>query len=176
MSRNIGVIGSALFGITLSLSLIGCSMGEREQPALIVYVAVDQLRGDLLEHYDSLFTGGFRRLHDDGFRFAEATHVHAKTATAPGHATLGTGVFPSRSGIVGNEWLERTTEGWTRVYCMEDTLSHILGHPAMEGRSPENILRPGLADWVKDADTAAAPAAFAAASPQSHTGSFMPSL
>ena len=143
-------------GLTaLLLFAIGCSGRGGDQPSLVVYVAVDQLRGDLLEHYDALFTGGFRRLHDGGFRFTEATHLHAKTATAPGHATLGTGVFPFRSGIVNNEWLEQTADGWQSVYSVEDTLSHILGHPAMEGRSPRNILHSGLADWIQEADSAA---------------------
>jgi len=139
----------------LLLLAAGCAGRGGDEPALVVFVAVDQLRGDLLEHYDSLWTGGFRRLHDQGFRFTQATHDHGKTATAPGHATLGTGVFPYRSGIVGNEWLERTSDGWRSVYCYEDTLSHILGHPAMEGRSPRNNSRSGLADWIQDVDTAA---------------------
>ena len=80
-----------------------CNGGHQERPTLVVYVAVDQLRGDMLERYASLFTGGIRRLHDEGYRYLSATHDHAKTATAAGHATLSTGVFPSRSGIVGNE-------------------------------------------------------------------------
>jgi hypothetical protein len=122
---------------------------------LVVYVVVDQLRGDLLEHYDELFTGGFRRLHDEGFRFLSATHDHAKTATAVGHATLSTGVFPSRHGIVGNEWLERTPDSWRTVYAVEDTLTHILGQPVLEGRSSLNLLRGGLADWISDADSGA---------------------
>ncbi|MGD2124393.1 MAG: alkaline phosphatase family protein [Gemmatimonadota bacterium] len=122
---------------------------------MVVYVVVDQLRGDLLERYDSLFTSGLRRLHDDGYRFLSATHDHAKTATAVGHATLSTGVFPSRSGIVGNDWLERTPDGWTSVYSVEDTLTHILGLPSLEGRSPSNLLRGGLADWVAEADSGA---------------------
>jgi hypothetical protein len=139
----------------LLLIATGCLGRGGDQPSLVVYVSVDQLRGDLLEHYDALFTGGFRRLHDEGFRFTEATHLHAKTTTAAGHATLGTGVFPFRSGIVNNEWLEQTADGWRTVYSLEDTLSHILGHPAMAGRSPKNILRSGLADWIQDADSAA---------------------
>jgi hypothetical protein len=147
--------GTSPFLTILAIALTGCSFGGGEPPALIVYVSIDQLRGDILEHYDSLFTGGFRRLHDEGFRFEEATHLHGKTSTAPGHATLGTGTYPSHNGIVGNTWLERTTDGWRNVYCMADTLSHILGHPAMPGRSPKNILRTGLADWVQEADTAA---------------------
>ncbi len=133
----------------------GCGDGEAERPGLVVFVVVDQLRGDLLEEYDSLFTGGFRRLHDEGFRFTETTHYHGKTATAAGHATLGTAVFPFRNGIVNNSWLERSPEGWRSVYSFEDTLTHILGHPAMEGRSPKNNLRTGLADWTLEADSAA---------------------
>ena len=102
----------------LLLIATGCSGRGGDQPSLVVYVSVDQLRGDLLEHYDALFTGGFRRLHDEGFRFTEATHLHAKTTTAAGHATLGTGVFPFRSGIVNNEWLEQTADGWRTVYSL----------------------------------------------------------
>jgi arylsulfatase A-like enzyme len=148
-------IGFALLSGMSVVGTSGCTGGFPERPALVVYVVIDQLRGDLLERYDSLFTGGFRRLHDNGFRFLSAAHEHAKTATAPGHATLSTGVFPSRSGIVGNEWMERTPDGWRTVYSVEDTLTHILGLPALEGRSPANLLRGGLADWISEADSGA---------------------
>ena len=150
-NSRIGLL--TILGLTLSMP--GCSSWFREPPALVVLVVVDQLRGDLLERYDSLFTGGFRRLHDGGLRFPNATHDHAKTATAAGHATLATGVFPSRNGIVANSWLERTQSGWQSVYSVEDSLSHILGFPAMDGRSPRNILREGLADWIQAADSGA---------------------
>ncbi len=134
---------------------LGCNGAQPAPPRLVALVVIDQLRGDLLEHYDSLFTGGFRRLHDEGFRFTGATHDHAKTATAAGHTTLGTGVFPYRNGIVNNTWLERTPEGWRSVYSYEDTLTHILGYPALEGRSPKNNSRTGLGDWFLQADSSA---------------------
>jgi predicted AlkP superfamily pyrophosphatase or phosphodiesterase len=135
------------------LSLSACIGDGGEKPALVVFVSVDQLRGDLLERYADHFTGGLRRLHEGGFRFLNTTHDHSKTATAAGHATLSSGVFPFRSGIVGNEWRERTLDGWRLVYSVEDTLTHILGLPAMEGRSPKNILRSCLADWMVAADS-----------------------
>jgi hypothetical protein len=148
--------GGLLFPLLVCLwAVSGCGRWPPKPPALIVSVSIDQLRGDLVEHYDSLFSGGFRRLLDDGYRFLGTTHAHAKTSTAPGHATLGTGVFPSRSGIVGNSWLERSPEGWRSVYSVEDSLSHILGFPAMEGRSPVNLLRGGLADWLVAEDSSA---------------------
>jgi hypothetical protein len=153
MSASGKSIKYALF-LIMSLA-VGCSEHPKEKPALVVYVVVDQLRGDLLERYDSLFTGGFRRLHDDGFRFLSATHDHAKTATAVGHTVLSTGAFPSRNGIVANDWMERTPQGWTSVYCVEDTMTHVLGLPALEGRSPKNLLRGGLADWIVSADSGA---------------------
>jgi predicted AlkP superfamily pyrophosphatase or phosphodiesterase len=148
--RSLGLVLSVLV-----LAVASCGLGQREPPTLVVLVSLDQVRGDLLERYDSLFSGGFRRLHDDGFRFLNATHFHSQTSTAAGHATLATGVFPSRSGIVGNEWRERTIDGWRLVYSVEDTLAHILGMPAIEGRSPKNLLRGGLADWISEADSGA---------------------
>lgn len=151
-------ISKKTFQAGLSLFLLflaSCGTGQNERPSLVVYVVIDQLRGDILERYAPLFSGGFRRLHDEGFRFLSATHDHAKTATAVGHATLSTGVFPSRHGIVGNEWMERTAEGWKTVYAVEDTLTHILGHPVQEGRSSANLLRGGLADWILAADSGA---------------------
>jgi predicted AlkP superfamily pyrophosphatase or phosphodiesterase len=142
-------------GVGLITVLSACDLVPRDTPNLVVLVVVDQLRADLLDRYDSLFTDGFRRLRDQGFRYSEATHAHAKTTTCAGHTVLGTGSFPSQTGIVDNNWLERVPGGWRSVYCMEDTLSHILGYPAMEGRSPANLLRGGLADWIRDADSTA---------------------
>jgi len=141
--------------LMLALTVSTCSNPGTEGPSLVVFVVVDQMRADLLERYDSLYTGGFRRLLDGGYRFLSATHDHAETATAPGHATLSTGVYPSRNGIVTNDWFERTAGGWQSVYCFEDTSTHILGLPALEGRSPRNLLRGGLANWVQEADSRA---------------------
>jgi predicted AlkP superfamily pyrophosphatase or phosphodiesterase len=111
-------------------------------------MVVDQLHTDLLHGYDTLYTGGLRRLLDQGFRFENATHDHASTETAPGHTTLGTGVHPTRHGIVGNTWFVREGDSWRGVYSMEDPESGILEHPEMSGRSAANVWRPGLADWV----------------------------
>lgn len=126
----------------------------------MVAVVVDQLRADLLTRYDSLFTGGLRRLLDGGLHFPAGRHDHAGTSTGPGHATIATGVHPSRHGIVGNTWYEPDTvppaaggpearpTAWRSVYSVEDTAAPLPGAPEAEGRSPANLLRPGLADWI----------------------------
>lgn len=121
-------------------------------PKLVVLMVVDQLPAELLERYDTLFTGGFRRLLDDGYRFRNATHDHAFTETAPGHTTLSTGVYPSRHGIVANGWSERSGRGWRSVYSVEDLDRRILGYPRLPGRGPANIEHSGLPDWIAASD------------------------
>lgn len=129
----------------------GSAVPAADAPALVVLISVDQLRADLLQRYDRFFTGGFRRLLDQGAVFP-GTHDHAVTETAPGHATLATGVVPARSGIVGNSWMERVGGEWVDVYNVSDTLSPIVGEPGLAGMSPRNLQRPGLADWMVSAN------------------------
>lgn len=148
----------ALVGV---LVLAGPTTGPRalaaqefQSPELFVALVVDQLRQDVLEHYSSAFTGGLRRLLDEGYRFTQASHAHARTSTAPGHATLSTGVFPSRHGVVANSWHQKRGFRWDVMYAVEDRDSPILDFEDTElvGRSPETMLREGLADWFAEAD------------------------
>ncbi|MDX1495271.1 MAG: alkaline phosphatase family protein, partial [Longimicrobiales bacterium] len=122
---------------------------------LYVTVVVDQLRQDVLERYAPALTGGLRRLLDDGYRFTQASHAHARTSTAPGHATLTTGVVPARHGVVANSWQQRRGFRWETMYAVADPDSPILGYEreeALEGRSPATMLREGLPDWFAAAD------------------------
>lgn len=146
-------------GVVLALLLVplmtACAAAQaleatgQENPRLIVAISVDQLRGDLLDRYDGLFTGGLRRLRDQGLRFTNANHQHAITHTAPGHTTLATGVTPSRSGVVANTWFEQNDQGvWRSVYAVEDGDHPIVGFFGYPGRSPANLKVDGLADWV----------------------------
>ena len=125
---------------------------QQQGPRLVVMISVDQLRADLIDRYAPAFTGGFKRLLDQGYRFTQASHAHANTETAVGHTTLSTGVFPSRSGIVANDWSVKEGDTWRDMYAVEDLDSPIVGMPAEPGRSPRNLLRGGLADWVLAAD------------------------
>ena len=146
---SVALMAGALLGAS------GASGQETAAPSLVVMIVIDQLRGDMIDHYEEAFSGGFRRFLEEGYSFTNASHAHARTHTAAGHATLSTGVFPSRSGIVANDWFLRTGETWQSVYAVEDLDSPILGFESEEilpGRSPKNLLRPGLADWVRAAD------------------------
>ncbi len=140
-----------LVAAALAFGTVACAPDEEPAgaPALVVLVTVDQLRGDLLERYEPVFTGGLRRLLDEGFVFTQASHNHSSTSTAIGHTTLATGRYPVNHGIVGNSWNERVTPDSIRgVYAVEDSTSAILDYPTSPGRSPVNIRANALADWL----------------------------
>ncbi len=118
------------------------------KPTLVVQVLVDQLRADLLDKYGDLFTGGFKRLRDDGHSYTNATHAHAVTETAVGHATLATGVYPSRHGIISNQWYEMRDAKWVLVSNVGDPGVKIVGQPGLPGVSPSNLKRTGFAEWL----------------------------
>ena len=54
------------------------------------------------------YHSGLARLLDKGAVFTDAHYLHAATVTAVGHSTFLSGATPSVSGIVGNEWYDRT--------------------------------------------------------------------
>jgi predicted AlkP superfamily pyrophosphatase or phosphodiesterase len=115
-------------------------------------IVVDQFREPYLDRYGDLFTGGFRRLLDHGRTYVKASHDHAITETAVGHATLSTGVYPMHHGIVANDWGERTKTGWVDVSNVGDSTVRIIGSRNAMGVSPHALLRTGLADWIVAAD------------------------
>jgi predicted AlkP superfamily pyrophosphatase or phosphodiesterase len=121
-------------------------------------IVIDQLRQDVFEQYEPAFEHGFRRILDEGYRFTEASHAHARTSTAPGHATLATGVFPSRHAVVANAWQQRRGFQWEQMYAVGDSDSPLTGfenEPLLEGRSPRNMRRETIADWFGAADRGA---------------------
>ena len=124
------------------------------RPRLVVMLVVDQLRPSLLTEYDDLYTGGFRRLLDRGRFYTRASHDFGVTETAAGHATLATGVHPSRHGVVANEWLEETPAGWRPVSNVGDSTVKIVGAPTLRGVSPHYALRGGIAEWMVATDPA----------------------
>lgn len=148
------------------LALIACTGAPQREagtdpatptrrPALAVIVVVDQLSQELLARYDDVFTGGFRRLIDGGRWYENATHDHAGTSTAPGHATLSTGTYPSRHGIVANDWFENVGGDWIEISNVGDSTEQIVGLPELEGVSPHSLERTGLADWLVSAEPGA---------------------
>ena len=97
-----GFLRVQFLAVALAATVSPGVSAQDDGPKLVIMLVVDQLRGDLLDRYEPAFTAGFRQLLDHGFRFTQASHAHARTSTAPGHATLTTGVHPSRHGAVAS--------------------------------------------------------------------------
>ncbi|MBC8088884.1 MAG: alkaline phosphatase family protein [Phycisphaerae bacterium] len=104
---------------------------------LVVQLTVDQLRGDYLDRYASQYTGGLKWLATHGAFFANATHDHAVTETAPGHATLWSGRHPSSTGIV------RNADG------VQDPQTPLLLDSKGGGASPFRFRGSALFDWIR---------------------------
>ena len=118
-------------------------------PRLILLVVVDQLRYDYLTRFEDLYTGGFRRLLEQGALFTEARYRHGVNVTAVGHATIVTGRHPSHHGIVGNRWYDPAFR--RDVGAVEDPAYAPVAGSGVRA-SPRNLLVPTLGDLLKQSD------------------------
>jgi hypothetical protein len=107
---------------------------------LAVLVVFDQLRGDYLGRWDTLFKeGGFHRLMKEGAWYQNCHYPYAGTETGPGHASLATGCAPWKHGIVSNNYYDRA-EG-IEVYCAgSDRFKRV---PPGEGKPEKDDSGPG---------------------------------
>ena len=121
-------------------SLIASSLAaQAAPPTLVVQITVDQLRPDYLDTWASQFTGGLARLLKQGAFFTNASHDHATTETAPGHATLWSGRYPSHTGVVLNE-----------IGVADPQSPLLLGRGG--GASPYRFRGSSLFDWMRSRD------------------------
>jgi predicted AlkP superfamily pyrophosphatase or phosphodiesterase len=111
----------------------------RPKPALVVFIAVDQMRPDYFSRWPGQLSGGFKRLYDSGAFYAQGMQDHAITETAPGHSTMLSGRSPASTGVVTNE------------LGVPDSTAPLLGVPG-PGASPRRVNGTMLFDWMKAAD------------------------
>lgn len=117
-------------------------------PALVVVIAVDQLRNDRLS---ADLPGGLGRLVREGRRFSNSSLDHGLTNTCPGHAALITGTHPGRAGIPGNDYVDRS--GWRGRYCVESNQDAHRVFGGTVNRSPGLLKVTGLGDWMRAGDS-----------------------
>ncbi len=106
-------------------------------PRLAVVISIDQMRADYLQRFRPWFAaGGFERLLSGGTSFTDCHYRCALTATAPGHATLLTGVHANIHGIVANEWYDFATS--RSPGAVQDSAAPLVG-----AASPSSVRTPG---------------------------------
>src|ERR1700676_666088 len=106
---------------------------DSSKPKLVVILVVDQMRGDYVDKFQHQWTGGLKRLVNEGAWFHEAAYPYASTETCVGHATISTGAFPASHGMIGNEWWDR--EQQKEVTCTAD--------PSVKNVTYEGATAPG---------------------------------
>ncbi|MEO6081141.1 MAG: alkaline phosphatase family protein [Steroidobacteraceae bacterium] len=139
------------FALMLSLALFNCATAAEapqtsaRRPKLVLVVVVDQMRYDYLTRYGTEFTGGLKRLLEQGAVFTNANYEAAPTVTAVGHSTVLSGATPSVSGIAGNGWFERSEN--KSIQSVSDTGVMPLGGGT--GASPKRLLVSTVGDELK---------------------------
>ncbi len=145
-------VGAFLLGLFLSQSI-----HAQSKPALVVVIVIDGLpQEQVLKYKDQYGQGGFARLLTDGAWYGDAHHGHAVTLTAPGHATVLTGTYPYRTGIIANEWIDRST--LEQVYNTGDPAHTYIGEETkkLDGTSPMRLRVSTVGDELKYATGGAA--------------------
>jgi predicted AlkP superfamily pyrophosphatase or phosphodiesterase len=121
-------------------------------PKLVVLLVADQMRWDYPDRHGAELTGGLKRMMRDGAWFKEAAYPYLGTVTCPGHATIGTGAFPYRHGLILNEWVDRQTGLVTG--CSRDASVEVVSYGTLTGtaagESAKNLLVPTLSDQIRD--------------------------
>src|SRR5258705_3753109 len=120
------------------------------RPKLVVLLVVDQMRGDYLDKFLGQWTGGLKRLVEEGAWFRDAAFPYAATETCVGHATISTGAFPATHGMVANAWWDRQDQ--KMVTCTADPdakNSGYAGTAAKGGDTAWRMLVPSFAEELK---------------------------
>ena len=122
---------------------------QAARPKLVVFIVVDQLRGDYLEEYDGLLKHGLKRLKSGGAWFRNGAYPFHATLTCVGHATIGTGTFPYQHGMISNAWYDRETERAVNCTTDADALEVSYGTSMGAGDTAKRMLAPALAEVMR---------------------------
>jgi hypothetical protein len=130
--------------------------GPQGNGTLVVVAVFDQMRGDFPTRWAELYGGcGFERLKREGVFYRSAHLPYACSSTAPGHASIGTGVPPSVHGIVENKWYDRKRNaemlavGGNRPYTRVPASKEAAKSEAEAGFAPDQLLVEGIGDHLK---------------------------
>ena len=115
----------------------------------MVGIVIDQMRWDYLYRYNALYgANGFKRLLGKGFSCENTMIPYVPTYTAVGHTCIYTGSVPAITGIVGNNWFDKTTNA--AVYCTDDSTVSTVGSNTKAGKmSPDNLWVTTITDELR---------------------------
>ncbi|MGB4843761.1 MAG: alkaline phosphatase PafA [Ferruginibacter sp.] len=143
------MIRKSLFAFVLVMIISFSASAQTAKPKLVVGLVVDQMRWDYLYRYNELYgNGGFKRLLNQGFSNENTFIPYVPTYTAVGHTCVYTGSVPAITGIIGNNWFDKTTN--RNVYCTDDSTVKTVGSTTRAGlMSPANLWPTTITDELR---------------------------
>ena len=120
------------------------------RPKLVVLLVVDQMRADYVDKFLPQWTGGLRRLVEEGAWFRDAAYPYAATETCVGHATISTGALPASHAMVANAWWDRDAQ--KMVTCTADPNAKNSGYAGVSAKGGDSAWRmesPSFAEELK---------------------------
>jgi predicted AlkP superfamily pyrophosphatase or phosphodiesterase len=141
------MIGSGAFGQTSPRSERATGQTSA-RPKLVVMLVVDQMRGDYVDKFYGQWSGGLKRLVDEGAWFHDAAYPYAATETCVGHSTISTGAFPSTHGMVANAWWDR--EVGKMVTCTADPNAKNVAYAGLTTSGGDSAWRMELPSFAEE--------------------------
>ncbi len=117
---------------------------------LVVLVVVDQMRADYVDKFLPQWTGGLRRLVEEGAWFRDAAYPYAATGTCVGHATISTGAFPATHGMVANAWWDRKEQRMVTCTADPDPAARNIGYSGVTPKGADTAWRMALPSFAEE--------------------------
>lgn len=149
------LLRSVSLAATVTLLAAGTAGAAPPIPKLVVFLVVDGLpMRQVMGYREQFASDGFNRFLQRGTVFTNAHYGHSYTVTGAGHATMLSGAYSHRSGIIGNEWRDPHTGA--PVYCTQDDAHTYIGHKTapLAGTSPKNLRAETVGDVLRRATPA----------------------
>lgn len=138
-----------VYGLMIAMAVTAQQNVSPAKPKLVVGLVIDQMRWDYLYRYQQRYVqGGFNRLTKNGFSFENTFIQYLPSYTAVGHSTIYTGSVPAFTGIIGNNWYDRSLR--KGMYCTTDTTVSSVGGEGKAGQmSPRNMWTTTITDELR---------------------------
>jgi len=120
------------------------------RPKLVVLLVVDQMRADYVDKFLGQWTGGLKRLVEEGAWFREAAYPYAATETCVGHATISTGAFPATHGMVANAWWDRKDQRMVTCTADPDPKVKNIGYAGAAPQGADTALRMAVPSFAEE--------------------------
>ena len=117
-------------------------------PRLVVMIVVDQMRGDYVDKFRGQWTGGLKRLVEEGAWFRDSAYPYAATETCVGHATISTGAFPASHGMIANAWWDRDQQ--KMVACTSDPHAENVAYAGGSTKGGDSAVRMQLPSFAEE--------------------------